>query len=231
MLRVLVAGDIRMYRDGVVAHLHALSRFTVVGTASSPDETLARGRESTPDVVVLDMAMAASIDVVRALTQMLPGVKIVALTVPDVDRAIVACAEAGVAGYVSRDGSLEDMAVAVDRAARGEIAISSRAAAGLYRRVASLAAALDVSGASTMAGGRGAELTPREREIVSLVERGLSNKQIAAQLHIELATVKNHVHNILDKLHVRRRSDAVACVQRPAGLVPFVFDTAQRLAE
>ncbi|MHB1224850.1 MAG: response regulator transcription factor, partial [Gemmatimonadaceae bacterium] len=103
--------------------------------------------------------------------------------------------------------------------------------AGLYRRVSALAAALGGAGAGLAPGGQCAELTPREREIISLVERGLSNKQIGAQLSIELATVKNHVHNILEKLQVRRRSDAVARVQRPAALFPFVFDTTQRMTE
>ncbi|MHB1225380.1 MAG: response regulator, partial [Gemmatimonadaceae bacterium] len=153
MLRVFVAGDIRIYRDGVVAHLRTLGRFIVVGAAAGPDETIALCQESTPDVVVLDMAMPTSLDVVRALMRLLPDVKVVALTVPDVERAIVACAEAGIAGYVPRAGSLDDVASAVDRAARGEIAISSSVAAGLYRRVSALAAALGGAGAGRAPGG------------------------------------------------------------------------------
>ncbi|GJG89707.1 DNA-binding response regulator [Gemmatimonadetes bacterium T265] len=241
MLRVLVAGDIRIYRDGIVAHLRSLGRFAVVATAASPDETVARGREFAPDVVVLDMAMPASLDVARELLRAAPGTKVVALTVPDVEHAIVACAEAGVAGYVPREGSLDDLVAATDRAVRGEVALSTAVAAGLFRRVAALAAALDMTGAAGVAPGRGAGgppaagrpagLTPREREIVALIERGLSNKQIAAQLHIELATVKNHVHNVLEKLHVRRRGDAAARWQRPAALFALTFDPTHRLVE
>lgn len=220
-----------MYRDGIVAHLRSLARFTVVATASNPDETIARSRESTPDVIVLDMTSPASLDVTRELLRMLPGVKIVALTVPELEHAIIACAEAGVAGYVPREGSLDDLVAAIERAVRGEVALSTTAAAGLFRRVATLAAALDMTGAVGMGGGQPAELTPREREIVALIQRGLSNKQIAAQLHIELATVKNHVHNVLEKLHVRRRGEAAARVQRPSALLGFTLDPMHRLTD
>ena len=232
MLRVFVAGDIRIYRDGVIVYLRGQPRFTVVGAATTGEETLELCRQSEPDVVVLDMAMPASLDLVRSLMRLASPPKVVALTVPDLERAVVACAEAGIAGYVSRDGSLEDVAAAVERTARGEIVIPSSVAAGLYRRVAALAAALEVAGSNGgIAGGQGVELTPRERELMSLLERGMSNKQIAGQLGIEVATVKNHIHNILEKLHVRRRSEAVACVQRPAALYPSIFDGTSPMTE
>lgn len=232
MLRVFVAGDIRIYRDGVVAYLGGLPHFTVVGAGTTGEQTLELCRQSEPEVLVLDMAMQASLELVRELMRVATPIKVVALTVPDAERAIIACAEAGIAGYVSRDGSLEDVATAVERAARGEIAIPPSVAAGLYRRVAALAAALEVAGTNgAVVGGQGAELTPRERELMSLLERGLSNKQIAGQLGIEVATVKNHIHNILEKLHVRRRSEAVACVQRPTAIHPSVFDGTSRMME
>ena len=224
MLRILVAGDIRIYRDGVVAHLQQASRFTLVGTAGDADETITRAGALTPDVVVLDMAMAGSLDVARELGRAGPGLKVVALTVPDVEPAVIACAEAGVAAYVPRGGSLDDVVLAIERAARGELSVSAAAAAGLFRRVAALAAAVDAG-----AGAAGAALTSREHEIVSLLERGLSNKQIAAQLHIEQATVKNHVHNILEKLHVRRRREVSGRLRRPASPFTFAFDATGQL--
>ena len=213
MLRLLVAGDIRMYRDGVAAHLRQFDRFALAGTAADADETLRRARELAPDVVVIDLAMPGALAAARAIAVALPSAVIVALTVPEVEQEVLACAEAGVVGYVPRDGSLDDLVAAVDRAARGEALVPARIVSGLLRRVAALSAAAD--GAHNGRADPCAELTPREREVVALIERGLSNKQIAAGLQIELATVKNHVHNILEKLHVERRAQVPALLHTP----------------
>jgi two-component system, NarL family, nitrate/nitrite response regulator NarL len=104
---------------------------------------------------------------------------------------------------VTREASAEHVAEAVWRAANDELACSPRVAASLLRHVRELAALRPPDAA-------GPGLTPREREIVGLIDEGLSNKQIASRLCIELPTVKNHVHNILEKLHVSRRGEAVA---------------------
>jgi DNA-binding NarL/FixJ family response regulator len=211
MLRLLVAGDIRMYRDGVAAHLRQVPRFAVVGVAGDADDALRRARADAPDVAVVDMAMPDALALARALAREGAGITVVALTVPEVEQAVLACAEAGVTGYVPRDGSLDDLVAVIDRAARGEVLVPARIASGLFRRVAALAAAADAGGGAGAADPC-AELTPREREVVALIDVGLSNKQIAGRLHIELATVKNHVHNILEKLQVRGRTEAAARV-------------------
>ena len=221
-LRVIVAGDIRLYRDGVATYLHQPPRFEVVGAVGSREEVRDRVRALRPDVLVLDMAMRDALETARDLAELAPEVKVVALTVPEVERAVIACAEAGVAGYLRREGSLDDLVATIERAVRGETVVPPRIAAGLFRRMAALAAQRRNDDALV-------ELTAREREVVLLLDGGLSNKQIAARLQIELATVKNHVHNILEKLHVSRRGEIAARLRHDAP-ASRLFD-ADRAAE
>jgi DNA-binding NarL/FixJ family response regulator len=125
---------------------------------------------------------------------------------------VVACAEAGIAGYVDRDASLRDLVATVRSVARGELLCSPRIAARLMRRVAELAD-------QPRPPQTPAHLTRREREVVALIDEGLSNKEIAQRLNIELPTVKHHVHNVIEKLGVRSRLQAAAHVRR-RGLDP-----------
>jgi two-component system, NarL family, nitrate/nitrite response regulator NarL len=202
-IRVLVASDLRLYREGLVAPLAADEHIDVVATAAAVPAVLALATEHRPDVVLLATEMEGALDAVGELTA--AGARVLALAVRDGDDDVVAYAEAGVAGYVTRDAALEDVVGAVRTAARGEAPCSPRLVASLLRRLAANAAAPPPA--------RHSPLTYREREIVSLIEEGLSNKQIAARLSIGLSTVKNHVHHILEKLQVERRADAAAAVR------------------
>ena len=213
MMRIVVAGDIRLYRDGVALHLAHEPEFGVVGVACDRSELMRRVREERPAIVVLDMAMAESLEAVRELWREAPDVSVIAITVPELEGAVIACAEAGIAGYVLREGSLDDLRRAIDSVARGESIVSPKMAASLLRRVSTLAADRAAPPAIE-------ELTVREREIVGLIEQGLANKQIAARLNIELATVKNHVHRILEKLDVTRRGEIAARLRHQGASSP-----------
>jgi two-component system nitrate/nitrite response regulator NarL len=203
MIRVLIVAHIRLYREGLAQMLQEEPRIDVVGTAVGADEAVAALQRHQPDVVLLDMAIPDNVWLVRMLVATVPGTKVVALAVPEVEREVIACAEAGVAGYVTREGSVEDVVAAVESVARGEMLCSPRMAATLLQRVATLA--LERAPDSIEA-----RLTRRELEILDLIDQGLSNKEIARRLTIELSTVKNHVHNILEKLNVNRRAEAAA---------------------
>jgi DNA-binding NarL/FixJ family response regulator len=205
MIRLLVASDIRLYREGIVGILGGTGPCEIVGTAADRPSTLERAKELRPDAVLIDLAMAEARQTVRALAA--AGVRVVVLGVREREDEIIEYAEAGVAGYVTRNSSLEELVGVVESVARGESLLSPRIAVVLLRRVK--AAARDEQGSA-------ARLTPRETEIVGLIDDGLSNKQIARRLSIELATVKNHVHSILEKLDVKRRSEAAARVRRGA---------------
>ncbi len=203
MIRVLIVAEIRLYREGLAEMLQGEPEIDVVATASGADEAVRELRERQPDVVLLDVAIPENAWLARALMAAVPGARIVALAVPEIEQEVLACAEAGVAGYVTREGSVEDVVAAVSAVARGEVLCSPRMAASLFQRVATLA--LERSPASIET-----RLTNRELEILDLIDQGLSNKEIARRLTIELSTVKNHVHNILDKLNVNRRAEAAA---------------------
>jgi DNA-binding NarL/FixJ family response regulator len=203
MVRVLIAAEIRLYREGLADMLRQEPGVEIVGTASGADEAVRTLRALSPDVVLVDLGSLDNAWVVRALAAAVPGTRVVALSVPNTEPDLLACAEAGLAGYVTRDGSIEDVVAAVEAAARGEVLCSPRMAATLFQRVATLA--LERSPAAIES-----RLTHRELQILDLIDQGMSNKEIARRLMIELSTVKNHVHNILEKLQVRRRTEAAA---------------------
>ncbi len=206
MLSVLIVSEIRLYREGLAELLARGGALHVIGTATRADEALQKACELCPSVVILDQAIPESLALSRTLTRVRPEVRVVALGVPDGEDAILSFGEAGIAGYVPRDGSLDDLVEAVEGAARGELHVTPRIAGAMIRRLAWRAAAGDDLSRSP--------LTARESEIVRLIDQGLSNKEIAVRLGIEVATVKNHVHNLLEKLQVHRRAEAAAHLRR-----------------
>jgi DNA-binding NarL/FixJ family response regulator len=154
-------------------------------------------------VVLLDVTGRDGAGMAHALRAAHPAAPIVALGVDECEPSIVACAEAGVAGYVTREASIRDLLSTIHSAARGELRCSPQIAAALSRRVAALAA-------ERTAGRPYGGLSQRELDVADLLALGLSNREITARLSIELSTVKNHVHNILEKLGVRGRADVAA---------------------
>ena len=162
-------------------------------------------RTEDPDLVLVDVTAGAGVATLRELAVTNPESRLLAVGVRDTDHDVLTCIEAGATGYVTRDASLADLAEAAHAVVRGETIASPHVIASLMRRVATLSAN----------GRRGgvAELTARELEVVELIERGLSNKEIAAQLSIAVTTVKNHVHSILEKLHVHRRGEAASLLR------------------
>jgi DNA-binding NarL/FixJ family response regulator len=206
MVRLLIVSDIRLYREGLARVLAADGRVEVIGATASVEEALATHAGWHPEVVLLDAGSAAALAAACAISESFPDTKVVALGVANAEGDVIACAEAGVAGYVLREGSVEDLVATVESAARGELRCSPRIAGALMQRLARLA--------GDRPGLDGARLTRRELEIVRMIDDGLTNKEIAARLRIEVATVKNHVHNLIEKLGVRRRGEAAAKMRR-----------------
>ena len=198
-IRVCVVSDVRIYREGLALALSRVDDFHVVAIASRGAAALTDTRDASPDIVIVDMGAAGGIEVIRLLRRELPDVKLVAFGVDDTEQDIIACAEIGIAGYVCREASSEELVANVRSAVRDEVICSPKIAASLFRRLASLASHVPTADEA---------LTMREREVLTLIRAGLANKQIAAQLRIAEATVKNHVHNLLEKLQVKRRAQA-----------------------
>jgi two-component system nitrate/nitrite response regulator NarL len=185
--------------------LGAESGFEVAGSAANTTEAKVALRQarSAPNVVLLDVAQPGAIGSAPEFVDAFPNLRIVAITVPDRESDLIACAEAGLAGFLPSDASLAELVAALQSVARGEALVSPRIAGLLLHRVGTLARDQRVV-------EHVAPLTQRELEIVGLIDDGFSNKQIAEHLCIELPTVKNHVHHILDKLGVHRRTEAAA---------------------
>jgi len=200
-IRVLVVASVRLYREGMSFSLETRNNLAVVGASSSSAEAMSAVTALNPEVVVVDMATDQSLDLASNLKTVCPSVKVIAFAVEDHDSSIIACAEAGVDGYVTSEGSMDDLTSTILSVMRGELLCSPRIAAALLRRVSALAK--DVREAPAPSG-----LTSREYQIAGLIETGLSNKEIAARLNVEVSTIKNHVHNLLTKLQVTSRSEA-----------------------
>jgi DNA-binding NarL/FixJ family response regulator len=178
----------------------------VVGADDCSMRTLPYLVELNPEVVILDIAATEAFAIANTLSSRMPITKIIAFAVSEVDDVVLACADAGIAGYVAPDGSASDLISAVEFALRNELYCSPRIAHLLSRRVGMLSAQLAHSPETQM-------LTRRERQILGLLGEGKSNKEIGRSLQISGATVKNHVHNILEKLQVRRRGEASALLR------------------
>jgi two-component system nitrate/nitrite response regulator NarL len=201
-VRVLLVADVSVHRDGLVDQLDREAQISVVGATSDLDESIRTAWNVGPDIVLLDIAAEKRVPTIAALVEAIPDVRIVAFAVEERERDIIACAEAGVAACITHEASFPELVAAIERVGLGESLCSPRVVAVLLRRVAKLAAERTDEAART--------LTPREQEIVELIDEGLSNKQIAQRLFIQVPTVKNHVHNVLEKLHVHRRYEAAA---------------------
>lgn len=202
---VFVVSDVRFYREGLGQILAATEQIVVVGAAAGTDEGLRLVAQLQPDVVLLDTAMADGVWMAQQLADALPGTKIVALAVPQAEEDLIVLIEAGVLGYVTREQSLDEVVAAIIGVVREETVCSPKTRTLVVKRVRALAAEFRPP--------VHARLTTRQLEILDLIAEGLSNKQIAHDLKIEPATVKNHVHSILDKLQVQTRAAAVAEVR------------------
>ena len=207
-IRVLVASHIRLYREGLERVLRESPDFKLVGNAGSAAEAIEQTYRLGADVALLDMAMSGAFSVAKEVARGGGPSKIVALGMPEDETQVLSCAQIGIAGYVTRDGSVEDVVAAIKAAARGEVHCSPKIAGSLFRRIAAM------STERSRRSGNGA-LTAREAQILKLVQEGMSNKMISRTLGIELPTVKNHVHSILVKLGIHRRAEAMSLLYRP----------------
>jgi DNA-binding NarL/FixJ family response regulator len=203
--RVVLATEVRLYRESLSRALGSEPMIDLLASSRNSAELEACVNATRPQVVVVDTGMRGWETIARALTQA-DETRVVALGVNGLADEVVALAEAGVAGYVTRDDPFERLVEVIVSVAQEEMPCSPRISWHLMRRVARLAA--DVHDAPL---GR---LTAREIEILRLIEQGMQNKQIAGRLSIQLATVKNHVGSILEKLEVRTRGEAAAVIRR-----------------
>ena len=203
IIRVMIISAIRLYREGLERTLGEDEHIHIVGTAASVFEALGNLSTIKPDVVLLDVAASNPATNIRQILEQAPNTYVVALSVPDIDDELIAYAEAGVSGFVTRDGTVDELIASIKAAAAGELQCLPKVAGLLIKRAAALATKHHQGNLVT-------GLTRRELSILELIGQGHCNKEIARALHIEVATVKNHVHNIFKKLQVNHRAEAAA---------------------
>jgi len=203
-IRVLIADDHALFRRGLELVLATEPDIDIVGEATDGVEAVEQAEQLAPDVVLMDVRMPAmgGIEAARRIRAAQPAVKVVMLTVSEEEDDLFGAVRAGANGYLLKEVSIEEVAEAVRAVHRGHSLISPSMASKLLSEFNVLSRRVeDQHGGSP-------RLTDRELEVLRLVARGMSNKEIAADLVIAENTVKNHVRNILEKLQLRSRMEA-----------------------
>jgi two-component system, NarL family, nitrate/nitrite response regulator NarL len=196
-IRVFIVSDVRLHREGLAALLRECPSIEVLGT-NSVQETQQTLPTMATDVALVDALSANDSQTVSALRKIRAGIRIVAVGVRETASEVLACAAAGIDGYVPMDAALVDMVTAIENVVRGELSCSPKVAASLYQSI----------GCSRRVAA--SPLTTRELQVADLINRGCPTKEIAWRLGVQPCTAKNHVRNILHKLQVRRRGQAAA---------------------
>ena len=203
-IKVLIADDHALFRRGLELVLRGEPDIDVVGEAADGVEAVDQALEAIPDVVLMDVRMpgTSGIEAARRIRAAHPNVKIVMLTVSEEEDDLFGAVRAGATAYLLKEVSIEEVAEAVRAVHRGYSLISPSMASKLLSEFNVLSRRVEDEG------GGAPRLTDRELEVLRLVAKGNSNKEIATELVIAENTVKNHVRNILEKLHLRSRMEA-----------------------
>jgi len=209
-IRVIIFNEVRAVRDGLALLLLKSPELAVIGL--SPKEN---GYEEQQETNTVDCVLALSwldisaSDEIQKIKDEFPGAKVVIIGVSGTEKEVLEYIEAGASGYVLPESCPEDLIETVQKVYRGEASCPLNVLSCLFERIASLRAQLNVGQDSHLS-----SLSQRELQVLQLVAEGMSNKEIAIRLNLELQTVKNHLHNILEKLRVHNRREAVACIPK-----------------
>jgi len=201
----------RLLRESLVLALSQEEGMAIGCEATSLDEIPVDGVTRWPDLILVEFHLPhqSFLERVRCFQTVVPACKIIMLGVPDTDEAVLACIEdGGVSGYVLHNGSYADVVRNIQAVLAGETVCSPHVANLVFTRVSTLARQVNATWAN-----QPQYLTRREQDIIEWIEKGLCNKEIAVRLGIEVSTVKNHVHNILDKLKLQDRRSAARYVK------------------
>ncbi|MBN1781232.1 response regulator transcription factor [bacterium] len=205
-IRIFIADDNCLLLEGLVIMLGEQKDFVVTGTASDSRSAVEQIKDLKPEVALIDIGMPEKdgLEITQILHEDVPDVKVIILGLVDLTDEIMACIEAGAAGYVLKESSFDHLVDTIRSVHRNEAFCSPRMAASLFSRIAEL-----TSEGKSQILADSVKLSGRELDVINLIAEGLSNKEIAKELFIETQTVKNHVHNILDKLQLHSRFETV----------------------
>ncbi len=220
-MKILLVDDHVLFREGVASLLDTQTDMTVLGEAVSVQEAIAKARELKPDTILMDITLpdGSGLEATRQILAEQPKVNIVFLTVHEDNERLFEAIKNGGKGYLlknTRTASLLEMLRGLDR---GETAISRRMASRIITEFARMSTQLDTVIPDTSE--EDIVLTNREIDVLKLVTNDASNKEIAARLVVAESTVKNHMSNILNKLHLKNRREAAAYARRHGLIPPF----------
>jgi DNA-binding NarL/FixJ family response regulator len=220
MIRTLIVHEVCLIADLLSKTLNDQADITVIGSISSPDEAVAYMEKKECDVLLVNILLPdqGALNLTKTVAKRFPNVKTVMTGLLDSKTAILQCLEMGAAGVVQQDDSVDDLITKVRHVAKGEALVSPQVAGVLIARLAELKRlATELNGYQEISlQDQCTELTAREREILELLGKGYTNQQIADELIIGVGTVKNHVHNILEKLDVHTRKQAAMIARQLA---------------
>ncbi len=207
-IKVLIADDHTLFRRGIAATLANQAELEVVGEAADGLEAIAKAKKLTPDVVLMDLNMpnCSGLEATQALQSEMPRVKILVLTVSDSEADLFAAVKFGARGYLLKKAEPEELVHAIISVAEGGVMVSPLMATKLLAEFNDRTASVE----KEPIGQPEAKLSPREGEVLQLVAKGATNKEIADSLFISENTVKTHLQNIMEKLHLANRSQAAA---------------------
>jgi DNA-binding NarL/FixJ family response regulator len=209
---IILLTPVRLFADGLRACLAERQDVTVKSVVDSVGRARAQLAMGRVDLVLIDVTAGVNLDEVRLLASDHADVVFVAVGLIEQRQHVIHCGRAGFAGYVTRDATVDELCQALANAVAGRLTCPAHISGGLLR-------ALFRGDCDTAPPAPERALTSRESEVLSLIGRGLSNKEIARELVLSVATVKHHVHNLLDKLHLARRAQAMRCVRDAPWLV------------
>src|SRR5512138_3872448 len=208
-IHLLIVNEIRLMGNVIVAALEDEPDIQVIACVTTYDDALQAIRETQVDVALVSTRLPdyGGLRLTSAISEIAPTTKVLALGLTEEKKRVLRYVEAGASGYILKDDSLEDLVEIVHATQEGKVFVSPQIAAAMMERLSDLAQLFagvenNMSDSTT--------LTSREMEVLELISKGYTNQQIAQYLVIEVGTVKNHVHNILEKLNVSSRGEAAA---------------------
>ena len=217
MIRLLIVDDHQLMRDGLVRLIGLEQDVEIVGTAADGTEAVEKVGELRPSLVLMDVRMPtmSGIAATREIKARHPETEVVLLTMHEEDEYVFEGLSAGASGYLLKDASHDELMSTLRRVQEGQAQIAPSVTRKLVKEFASMRQAKPELPAPPRPAARPPELSPREYEVLSLLVRGWSNRQIATELFIDETTVKTHLHRIFEKLQVRDRTQAaILAVQR-----------------
>ena len=212
-MNVIILTPIRILGEGLHACLSRRPEFCLCATVANLPALREALNDAQPDLVLIDVTQGIDLEEVRSIAAERPGLALVALGLCEQRQEVIRCGRAGFVGYVARDATVDALCKAMLDVATGRLHCSAEISGGLLRALFRMQRDSQGSLAETA-------LTRREGEVLQLIGRGLTNKEIARELHLSTATIKHHVHGVLGKLQVTRRVQAMRRVRETPWIVP-----------